>query len=226
MISLTRRLTRALLGWSFDRLYDELAWAYDPVSWLVSGGRWRAWQRSIYPYLVPGRLLEIGPGPGHLLAELLARGHDAFGLERSPAMLRLARRLLTGRGHSGRLVGGDARSLPFANGSFSSVVLTFPSGYVFDVRFLAGVARVLRPGGRLVVVLAAATGAWPWPGLLEWVLGWTISAPCQGEGRTTGDSAAVEPGRPPWRLAPGLVGEQFDLQEPAGTVRLLVATRV
>ncbi len=46
------RFGTVLLRWLFDLLYHELAWAYDPVSALVSGGRWRDWQRVALPFLV------------------------------------------------------------------------------------------------------------------------------------------------------------------------------
>ena len=49
----------------------------------------------------------------------------------------------------------DVRQLPFADASFDNVVSTFPTEYIADPRALAEIARVLRPGGRLIVVLGA-----------------------------------------------------------------------
>ena len=57
------RLFQSLLGWVFDRLYNQLAWSYDLVSWLVSGGLWRQWHSLVLPYLVGPRVLEVS-GPG------------------------------------------------------------------------------------------------------------------------------------------------------------------
>ena len=49
-----------------------------------------------------------------------------------------------------------AQALPFPNSSFDSIVSAFPSEYISDPATLDELARVLRPGGRLVVVL----GGW------------------------------------------------------------------
>ena len=229
-------LGRQALAWCFERLYQELAWAYDAVSWVVSGGRWRYWQRSVLPHLLPGPLLEVGPGPGHLLSELLAGGHDARAVERSPAMLRRAQARLLRAGFPGRLVGGDALALPFASRSFSSVVTTFPSSFALRAEFLAEVSRVLRPGGRLVIALGAESGAWPWPGIIEWAIRRAL-----GEGRPgQRPGGAPELGRPTTEdgraheaadtVADGGAGGRLSLARleargPAGVVYLLVGTR-
>lgn len=110
-------------------------------------------------------MLEIGCGPGHLLAELAARGFRVVGLDRSPAMLARARR-------HGTVVGGDARVLPFAASRFDSILLTFPAGYVYGVAFWADVARVLRPGGVVVILEGASSQTRLWPGLLEALTVW------------------------------------------------------
>ena len=221
VVAATRAIGQALLAWSYRRLYDELAWAYDGVARVVSGGRWRDWQRAVYPYLADGPVLEIGPGPGHLLGEMLVRGYDAYGLERSRAMLSQARRLLAGLGHGGRLVCGDALSPPFAAETFSTVLLTFPSEYVSAPRFLKEAARILRPGGRLVVLVGAEAGTWPWPGLLERALRW-LTDDSAWRPLALGPPEHAMPAR--WPDA-GLVGRYLDERGPKGALRLLVAAK-
>jgi ubiquinone/menaquinone biosynthesis C-methylase UbiE len=144
-------------------LYNELAWTYDPVSWLVSLGRWRRWQQTILPHLPPsGRVLEVGFGPGHLLRDLASAGYQTVGLELSPAMLRLARRRLRRQRIDIALCRGSAGALPFTGCTFDAVVLTFPTPYVYDPAWLAHLPRVLKAGGRLVVVeLASLNGNHP-----------------------------------------------------------------
>jgi ubiquinone/menaquinone biosynthesis C-methylase UbiE len=138
-------------------LYNELAWTYDPVSWLVSLGRWRRWQQTILSHLPPsGRVLEVGFGPGHLLRDLAAAGYRAVGLELSPAMLRLARRRLRRQRVDTALCRGAAGALPFTGSAFDAVVLTFPTPYVYDPAWLAQLPRVLRAGGTLIVVEMAS----------------------------------------------------------------------
>src|SRR5437667_8865497 len=50
---------------------------------------------------------------------------------------------------------GSAQRLPFTSASFDTVVSTFPSEYIYDPDTIAEVERVLRPGGRLIVVEGA-----------------------------------------------------------------------
>jgi SAM-dependent methyltransferase len=199
-----------LLEWLYRLLYYELAWSYDLVSWLVSGGRWREWQRQAVPLLVGSRILEIGPGPGHLLLELLGSGRDAYGLDLSPPMLAKARRRLGRLGWGSRLVRGDARHPPFLADSFDSIVATFPSAFILEESFADEVRSLLRPGGRLVVVLDAASGACPWPGLLEWLLH---------------RAASGEEPQPVVFHWPGLDGRLTQQRGAFGTVSVLVATK-
>lgn len=144
---------RHLVAFGFRLLYNELAWLYDPVSWIASLGQWRAWQRTALAHLPPeGPVLEVGCGPGHLLADLAAAGHRPVGLDLSPAMLRLVRRRQQRTGRPAPLCRGQAEALPFAAGAFRAVLLTFPTPFVYDPAWIEQLTRVLAPGGRLVVV--------------------------------------------------------------------------
>src|SRR5437588_1309681 len=50
---------------------------------------------------------------------------------------------------------GSAQHLPFSDASFDTVVSTFPSEYIYDPDTIAEVERILRPGGRLIVIEGA-----------------------------------------------------------------------
>jgi SAM-dependent methyltransferase len=139
-------------------LYHELAWAYDPVSLLVSGGRWSAWCRAAVPFVVGARVLDVGCGTGRFLVDLCQRDLDATAVELSRAMLRRATANLARAGYPGRLVGADARRLPFPSETFDSATVTFPTPVIRDQSFWIQLGRVLRPGGKVVVVLGARTG--------------------------------------------------------------------
>ena len=142
-----------LIAFGFRLLYNELAWLYDPVSWIVSYGQWRLWQRTALAYMpAGGSVLEVGFGPGHLLLDLATAGYCPFGLDLSQQMLRLARRRLRRRGAATNLARGRANALPFAASAFDAVVLTFPTPFVYDPAWIRHLERVLKPGARLIVV--------------------------------------------------------------------------
>jgi ubiquinone/menaquinone biosynthesis C-methylase UbiE len=145
-----------LIRWAFARFYREFAWTYDTVAGAVSGGRWGAWGQAALPYM-RGRVLELGCGTGNL-QRALATQRDlwAAGLDASPQMLAITRRKLAAAGQSVNLARAVAQALPFSATSFDSVVATFPTEYIVDMATLAELRRVLRPGGRVVVALAAA----------------------------------------------------------------------
>lgn len=212
------RLIESLLLWLFDRLYNELAWSYDLVSWLVSGGRWARWQRAALPWIVGPRVLDVGCGPGHFLTDLIAAGFDAFGLDRSRPMQRQARRSLVGRGSLSRVVGGDALAMPFANAAFDSLVLTFPASYVQSAAFWRESGRVLREGGRVVIVEGATSNTRWWPGALEWI--WSLRANERADqpilGLNDGPSRVKSLWSEAWREASTTLG---------GTVWLIVVVR-
>jgi SAM-dependent methyltransferase len=105
-----------------------------------------------YAELVDGPVLEVGCGPGHVTADLAARGVDAAGLDLSPAMVAQAR-----RAHPGLRF--DVGSMTDLHGSYGGLVAWYSLIHIppgLRPQVLAGFARVLRPGGRLL--LAFQTG--------------------------------------------------------------------
>lgn len=174
---------RWLVRLGFRLLYNELAWTYDGVSWLVSLGAWRAWQRAALPQVRGRRVLEIGHGPGHLLRALRRAGYEVVGLDLSVAMGRLARR----RAPDAALVRGRAQALPFADGRFDTVVATFPTDYVVDPAAIAAVHRVLSAAGRFVIV---PEGHLTGRGALQRLIDWLFQVTGQRSAATEADAAA------------------------------------
>jgi SAM-dependent methyltransferase len=96
----------------------------------------------------PARVLEVGGGEGEL-AERIVRelGTDLVGLDQSERMVEIQR----AKGIDARV--GDVQELPFADADFDVAVAAWMLYHVPDLdRALAELARVLRPGGRLVAV--------------------------------------------------------------------------
>jgi ubiquinone/menaquinone biosynthesis C-methylase UbiE len=146
--------------WLAERLYNELAWIYDPVSWMVSLGQWSTVRKLALDYLTGPRVLEIGFGTGELLLEMARREIQGYGLEYSAAMQRVARSKLRQQNVWLPRVRGRAQQMPFAEGAFDTLVATFPAGYIFELETWREAARVLRKpdvlsgtcGGRFIVV--------------------------------------------------------------------------
>lgn len=144
-------LVRAYL-WACEVLYHQLAWGYDVVSWLVSAGHWRRWQRGVWQEVRGQRVLEVGCGTGAMVVEGLARGFDVVGVDRSSPMLAVAQARLVERGKLCPLLQGDGRELPFAEGTFEAVIATFPAGYILELTTLSEIHRVLDQEGQLVLL--------------------------------------------------------------------------
>ena len=95
---------------------------------------------------------DLACGTGTLMAALVPHVRRVIGVDQSAAMLRSARRRL--QGHAGaELRQGDLEALPIEDQSCDAALLVLALSYVEDpARALAEAARILRPGGRLVVV--------------------------------------------------------------------------
>ncbi len=150
-----RGLWPTFLRFFFRLLYNEFAWSYDLVAWLVSRGHWKEWGQTTLSHVHGERVLELGHGPGHLLVDLAKRGLLTAGLDLSPTMTRQAKRRLQAAGVPAPLVRARAQALPFCRGSVDTVVTTFPTGYIVQSETLREARRVLAPEGRLVVAAAA-----------------------------------------------------------------------
>jgi ubiquinone/menaquinone biosynthesis C-methylase UbiE len=144
-----------LVRFGFRLLYNEMAFTYDWVSYVVSLGAWRCWQRSALKHLAaqPGSLiLELAHGTGNLQLDLLAAGYQTIGYDLSPNMGRIAKANLARKGFRVKLVRGKAQQLPFVDGAFAAVVSTFPTDFIIQPETLREVFRVLQPHGQFIIV--------------------------------------------------------------------------
>jgi demethylmenaquinone methyltransferase/2-methoxy-6-polyprenyl-1,4-benzoquinol methylase len=131
------------------RMFDEAAHRYDRTNTLLSGGRdrvWRARTRAALGLRAGDRCLDVACGTGVSTEELARSGATVIGIDRSPGMVS------QGGGRSVDIRVGDALSLPFEAHAFDAVTIMFGLRNVVDpVAALREMARVTRPGGRLVV---------------------------------------------------------------------------
>lgn len=135
-------------------MFDRLAPRYDLLNTVLSAGadaRWRRRTAAAAGLCQGGRALDVACGSGKLAAELRRRAGDGLvvGLDFSAGMLRIAGRQFP----VARYVRGDGLRLPFRDGSFDAVTVAFGLRNFADPELgLREMARVLRPGGRAVVL--------------------------------------------------------------------------
>ncbi len=141
-------------------MFDRIAPRYDLLNHLLSAGIDIRWRRQAVDELElrgPARLLDLCTGTADLLIEGL--GRDArlrgVGADLSEGMLRRGREKLARKGLAARasLVASDGEVLPFASDCFGGALVAFGIRNIGErERALRELHRVLRPGGRLVVL--------------------------------------------------------------------------
>lgn len=151
-----RKLLPSLLQTLFHQLYNKLSFTYDTFSILVSRGEWWNWTRAAIPFIRGNRVLELALGSGNLHIDLYKSGYAPIGIDLSPYMLDITRRKFAKRfaeqGIVPRLARANAKRLPFPSEYFSSLVMTFPPGFVFDAQAMRELWRVMQPGSVLIWV--------------------------------------------------------------------------
>ena len=143
-------------------MFDALAGRYDLMNDILSMGQVRLWRRQVQRILKVGpgdRVLDLAAGTGTSSVTFAASGADVVACDFSLGMLQSGQARLTrtdpfGDKTRGRVAfaAGDALSLPFRDGTFDAVTISFGLRNVHGTRdALAEMRRVTRPGGRLVV---------------------------------------------------------------------------
>ncbi len=134
-------------------MFDGVARRYDVTNTVLSGGLDRHWRKRTRQCLELGagqRVLDLAAGTGVSTAELGRSGAVAVGCDFSLGMLHAGR--ASKRRREVPLVAGDGVHLPFADGCFDAVAISFGLRNIVDVDLaLREMARVVRRGGRLVV---------------------------------------------------------------------------
>jgi demethylmenaquinone methyltransferase / 2-methoxy-6-polyprenyl-1,4-benzoquinol methylase len=133
-------------------MFDRIARVYDRMNSVMTAGMHHRWRERAADLaeVGPGRTaLDVATGTGDLAIELARRGAEVTGSDFAPAMLALARRKAPGL----TFEEGDALSLDHPDGAFDAVTVGFGARNFADLdRGLGEMARVTKPGGRVVVL--------------------------------------------------------------------------
>jgi len=141
-------------------MFGRVAGRYDLLNTVMTAGLHHSWRKKAVEKteLQPGdSALDVCCGTGDLALELAGRvalGGHVIGCDFSEPMLDLAREKASRREATGvRFEWADALSLPYDAGRFDAVTVGFGARNLADLsRGLGEMVRVLRPGGRLVIL--------------------------------------------------------------------------
>ena len=155
-----------------EAMFDAIAPRYDLINRVLSLGTDRGWRRAAVRALgrdFQGSILDVATGTGDMVFEALRLNPSRIvGVDISEKMLQLAcaKCERSGAGSRVSFVNADAAALPFESGTFDAAMVAFGVRNFQDITLgLQEICRVLRPGGRLVVLDFSR----PESGLIRWV---------------------------------------------------------
>ncbi|TSA85855.1 bifunctional demethylmenaquinone methyltransferase/2-methoxy-6-polyprenyl-1,4-benzoquinol methylase UbiE [Deinococcus detaillensis] len=141
-----------------QRMFADIAPRYDLLNRVLSLGVDKSWRRAAASealLLHPARLLDVATGTGDFALELKRRSPhtEVIASDFVPQMLEIGRKKAGGQHLEISFEEGDALNLPYPDASFESLTCAFGFRNFADYqRGLAEFWRVLRPGGRLVIL--------------------------------------------------------------------------
>lgn len=136
--------------------FDTIARTYDRLNRVMTLGLDRRWRRRAVKEVVSGQqpvvnVLDVACGTGDMCVELLKRGCTVTGVDLSEEMLAIAK--VKGEKLKVKVEVADAENLPFEEESFDGVTCAFGvRNFVHLEKGLSEMLRVLKPGGRMVIL--------------------------------------------------------------------------
>ncbi|MDY6838518.1 MAG: bifunctional demethylmenaquinone methyltransferase/2-methoxy-6-polyprenyl-1,4-benzoquinol methylase UbiE [Thermodesulfobacteriota bacterium] len=143
------------------KMFDRVAHRYDFLNRLLSAGIDRRWRGKMARLLPPGRdqhVLDLATGTADQLLFLFDKSNkikSGLGIDLAEKMLAIGRQKVQGRGLSEAITlkRGDAMDIPAQDKTFDAVTISFGIRNVSRVsQALSEMHRVLKPGGRLLVL--------------------------------------------------------------------------
>jgi len=140
-------------------MFDRISGCYDVMNSVMTAGLHHAWRRRAADLAAVGpgdRVLDVATGTGDLALELAGRvgpGGEVIGSDFSEQMLARARVKAPGAPAPITFEWANALQLPYGDGEFAAATVGFGARNFSDLdRGLAEMARVVRPGGHVVVL--------------------------------------------------------------------------
>ncbi len=141
------------------RMFDSISGNYDFLNHFLSLGIDIRWRKKAVKLLADGKpklILDVATGTGDFAVETLKLNPDqVIGVDISAGMLEVGRKKMKDRGYDHKidLRLGDSENLPFEENKFDAVIVAFGVRNFENLeKGLAEMLRVLKPGGRMVVL--------------------------------------------------------------------------
>jgi demethylmenaquinone methyltransferase / 2-methoxy-6-polyprenyl-1,4-benzoquinol methylase len=150
------------------KMFDNISHRYDFLNHFLSLGIDKGWRKKAIDYLRPFNpklLLDVATGTGDFAIQALTLNPDKIiGVDISEGMLAVGRKKMQDRGYASRIEmkSGDSENLPFENNTFDAVTVAFGVRNFENLeKGLQEINRVLKPGGRLVVLEFSKPSSFP-----------------------------------------------------------------
>ncbi|MDO5607069.1 MAG: bifunctional demethylmenaquinone methyltransferase/2-methoxy-6-polyprenyl-1,4-benzoquinol methylase UbiE [Capnocytophaga sp.] len=141
------------------QMFDTISDTYDGLNRVISWGSDIKWRKKVVQKIAeiaPERILDVATGTGDLAIALTEiKNAHVTGLDISEGMLGVGKEKIINQNLQDRvqMVLGDSENLPFADASFDAATVSFGVRNFEDLeKGLSEILRVIRPGGRLVVL--------------------------------------------------------------------------
>lgn len=149
-------------------MFDAIAPKYDLLNRVLSGGIDQKWRKKVIRLIMetnPDRVLDVATGTADLAIMAARNGAPkTVGVDISEEMLAVGRKKIDAKGLSEKVVlqSGDAEKLPFSDAQFDAAMVAFGVRNFEDLdEGLSQIHRILRKGGRLVVLEFSRPAAFP-----------------------------------------------------------------
>jgi ubiquinone/menaquinone biosynthesis C-methylase UbiE len=159
----TEPIDRERLTTEFDHAYTRYAGLYDLFVKVIP--IWRNWIFQAISQIRGPRVLEVSFGTGYLLTGYAGR-YETYGIDLNYKMVWSAKTNLNQKGIRAKIQQGDVENLPFREKIFDTVVNTMSfTGYPDGIKAMKEMHRVLKVGGRLILIDINYPGDGNWLGV-------------------------------------------------------------
>ena len=134
-----------------NKSYDWMAKGYSVFMFVFPV--WKKWIKNVIPHIKGEKIMEVSFGNGYLMSQYASNKYDIYGIDYNMKMVETARKRLKNIGFDINLIKGNVENLPFPDNSFDTIINTMAfTGYPDGKKALSEIKRVLKPGGRLLLV--------------------------------------------------------------------------